>query len=248
VEFLLALQFLTRIPVPLRCAVTERQLARSMAYYPLVGLLLGGAAVLLHLLVARFAAAPVADLAAVTLLVLLTGNMHLDGLMDTADGIWSGRPREQMLEIMRDSRVGSHAVAAGILVLLAKIILLGQISPAARTAALLLFPVLGRWSIVYAATIHPYARSHGLGRFTASLGKWQLLFASAVTLALSYYLLQTAGLILCGAVLLGAVLLAAYLARRVGGMTGDLLGAVNELMEVLALIVLLLLQKNFGTQ
>lgn len=239
--FLLALQFLTRIPVHQRSAVTERQLARSMAYYPLVGLLLGGAAALLHLLLVRFTAAAVADLAAVALLVLLTGNIHLDGLMDTADGIWSGRPREQMLEIMRDSRVGSHAVTAGILVLLAKIIILGQIPPDAKTAALLLFPVLGRWSMVYAATIHPYARSQGLGSFTAYLGKWQLIFASAVTVAVSYYLLQTAGLMLCGAVLAGAVLLAAYLVRRVGGMTGDLFGAVNELMEVLALFILLLI-------
>ena len=241
-SFLLAVQFLTRIPVTVRGTVTEQQLARSMAYYPLVGLLLGVLAALLHLLLVRFTAVAVADSAAVALLVLLTGNMHLDGLMDTADGIWSGRPREQMLEIMRDSRVGSHAVAAGILVLLAKIILLGQIPPDFKITALLLFPVLGRWSIVYAAAIYPYARSQGLGGFTAYLGKWQLVFASAVTVALSYYFLQTAGLILCGTVLLGAVLLAAYLARRVGGMTGDLFGAVNELMEVLALFVLLLLR------
>lgn len=240
-EFLLALQFLTRIPINIRGEVTEKRIARSMAYYPLVGLLLGGAAALLHLLLSLFAPAAVADLAIIVLLVVITGNMHLDGLMDTADGLGSGKPRDKMLEVMRDSRVGSHGVVAGILILLAKLILLGQLAPAHKLTALILFPALARWSMVYAATVYPYVRSRGLGSFTAFLGKGELAIASAITFGALFYLLRMDGLILVAAALVGTVILCAYLVRRVGGMTGDLFGAVNESIEVLTLFVLILL-------
>ncbi len=240
-EFLLALQFLTRIPVNIRGTVTEQKIARSMAYYPLVGLLVGACAALLHLLLSNITAVVVADLASVALLVIITGNMHLDGLMDTADGLGSGKPTERMLEIMRDSRVGAHGVVAGVLMLLAKVVLLGQILPDHKFVVLLLFPVVARWSMVYAATVYRYARTEGLGAFTAYLGKRELLMASVITLAIVFYFLRLEGLILAAAALAGAVLLGYYLKRRVGGMTGDLFGAMNEGIEVLALFVLSLL-------
>ena len=240
-EFLLALQFLTRIPIHIRGTVTEQKIARSMAYYPLVGLIVGAAAALLHLVLSNIAAGAIADLASVALLVVITGNMHLDGLMDTADGLGSGKPRERMLEIMRDSRVGAHGVVAGVLILLAKVVLLGQIPHDHKFTVILLFPVVARWSMVYAATIYRYGRTQGLGAFTAYLGKRELLIASAIVLAIIFYLLRLEGLYLAAAALAGTALLAAYLMRRVGGMTGDLFGAINEGVEVLVLFVMSLL-------
>lgn len=240
-EFLLALQFLTRIPVHIRGTVTEQKIARSMVYYPLVGLFVGAAAALLHLLLSEVAAVAVADLASIVLLIVITGNMHLDGFMDTADGLGSGKPRERMLEIMRDSRVGAHGVVAGILIILAKVVLLGQIPSEHKFTVLLLFPVVARWSMVYVATVYRYARTQGLGTFTAFLGKRELLMASLITLAIVFYLLRLEGLFLVGSALAGTVLIGVYLVRRVGGMTGDLFGAVNESNEVLALFVLTLL-------
>ena len=243
-EFLLALQFLTRIPVNIRGTVTEQKIARSMAYYPLVGLLVGALAALLHLLLSNITAGMVADLASIALLVLITGNLHLDGLMDTADGLGSGKPREQMLEIMRDSRVGSHGVVAGILTLLSKVVLLSQIPAEHKFTVLLLFPVVGRWSMVCAATLYPYARSQGVGTFTAYQGKRELIIASLITLILLAYFLRLGSIFLAVSVLVGTVLFGAYMMRRVGGMTGDLFGAINESIELLALFVLLLSLSN----
>jgi len=240
-EFLLALQFLTRIPINIRGTVTEQKIARSMAYYPLVGLFVGALAALLHFLISLITATVVADLASIALLVVITGNMHLDGLMDTADGLGSGKPRERMLEIMRDSRVGSHGVVAAVLTLLAKVALLGQIPPEHKFTVLLLFPVFSRWSMVYAATIYRYARAQGLGSFIAYLSKYELIMASLITLAIALSLIRLNGLILAAAAVVGAVLLGYYLVRRVGGMTGDLFGAMNEGIEVLSLFILVLL-------
>src|SRR5689334_10415915 len=118
VNLLLALQFLTRIPVTIRGDVSAEDMARSMALFPLVGLLIGALAAGLHTL-ASFAFAPsVCDLIAIIFVIAITGNLHGDGLMDTADGFFSGKPRERMLEIMHDSRAGAHGVMAGACLLL----------------------------------------------------------------------------------------------------------------------------------
>lgn len=144
-EFLLAVQFLTKIPVTVRGSVDEKRLACSMAFFSLVGFLLGTSAAALHALTALVFGPPVCNLAALAFLIIITGNLHADGLMDAADGLFSGKPRERMLEIMRDSRVGSHGVTAGILVLLAKFVLLGQMPAVMQGVSLILATTSGRW-------------------------------------------------------------------------------------------------------
>ncbi len=217
----------------------ERHLARAMAYFPVVGLLLGSLAALIHALSSLALAAPLGDLVSLAFLIVVTGNMHADGLMDAADGIFSRKPRERVLEIMRDSRVGSHGVMAGWLVLLAKFVLLGQIPLAAKGLTLALVPALGRWAQVYAATVYPYARSGGgTGTFTGHVGVREISLASATALLAVLVLLGYKGIILAGAALAGTALLGRYVSRRIGGMTGDTLGAVNECIEVLSLMTM----------
>lgn len=267
-EFLLAVQFLTRIPVTIRGQVEGKNIARAMAYFPLVGLLLGLLAAALHALVSTVVAAPVADLLAIAFLVVITGNLHGDALMDTVDGIFSGRPRERILEIMRDSRVGSHGVMAGVLVMLFKFVLLGQLAREAvglplsvKGLALIIVPAMGRWAQVYGATVYPYARAGsggGVGSFTNHVGKREIFWASATVLAaavilLGLYELSLAGAvyktatpgavllkggILAGAVFAGTAGLGRYIAGKIGGMTGDTFGAMNEIIEVLTLMML----------
>lgn len=246
-EFLLAVQFLTKIPVTVRGSVDEKKLARSMAFFSLVGVLLGACAAALHALTSLVFAPPVCNLAALAFLIIITGNLHGDGLMDTADGLFSGRPRERMLEIMRDSRVGSHGVMAGILVLLARFVLLGQMPEATQGVALILATALGRWSQVYGAAFYQYARSTGgTGNFTIHVGFREMFFNSLTVLLLTFYLLRFQGLILLIAVLAGTALLEWYIARRIGGITGDTLGATSECIEVLALLVLLVIFTKFN--
>lgn len=260
-EFLLALQFLTRIPVNVRGTVTEETKARSMAYFPLIGLLLGIAVSAVCALSSLVLPAEVTNLIIISFFVLVTGNMHGDGLMDTADGLFSGRQREGMLEIMKDSRAGSHGVMAGILAVLFKLVLLGQfpVGPE-KTAALIIMPVLGRWAQVYSAAMFPYARAGGgTGLFTVKVGRRELFWASATTLialvlvsGLACGITETVslegvltgtvkGLVLAAAIFAGTFALSRYISGRLGGLTGDTYGAINECAEVLALVVLVIM-------
>lgn len=245
-EFLLALQFLTMIPITVRGKVDESNLARCMAWFPLVGLILGVTAALVYWVLSEFLPGSVCDLFIVLFIVVITGNMHGDGLMDTVDGIFSGRPRERILEIMKDSRVGSHGVAAGVFDILARFVLLGQIPAGIKVAALIIIPVLGRWAQVYGAVIYPYARAEGgTGSFADKVGRRELLWASVTVLAAVIAAFGGVGLFWQGvAVVLGTMAGIAwsgrYISRKLGGLTGDTYGAMNEFAEITALVVMLI--------
>lgn len=237
-ELLIALQFLTKVPITVP-VFTPHRLGRAMAYFPAIGLLLGGLAAAIHTLSSLALATPVCDLIALAFLIMITGNMHGDGLMDTADGLFSGKPREGMLEVMRDSRVGSHGATAGFMALLAKFVLLGQVPLAYKSLALILMTTLSRWAQVFGAARYPYVRpGTGTAFFTNYVGKREIFMASGFTLAAVLLALGWKGAILAGTVLAGTAALAGYIARRLGGITGDTLGALNESIEVLLLVTL----------
>jgi len=239
-NLLIALQFLTRIPVTFKGGVSTESMARSMALFPLIGLLIGTLAALIHFLASFVFAGSVCDLLAVVFMIAITGNMHGDGLMDTADGFFSGKPRDRILEIMHDSRVGAHGVMAGACLLLAKFVLLGQVPAPLKSTALILVPVFGRWAQVYAATLYPYASSSpGTGSFVSCVGGREIALASAFTLGAALFLLgPLKGLGAAGSVLTATALLARFANRRIGGITGDVLGALNECAEVSGLLFL----------
>jgi adenosylcobinamide-GDP ribazoletransferase len=239
-NLLIALQFLTRIPVTIRGGVSTEDMARSMAFFPLIGLLIGALAALIHFLASFVLASSVCDLIAIAFLTVITGNMHGDGLMDTADGFFSGKPRERILEIMHDSRVGAHGVMAGACLLLAKFVLLGQIPAPMKGLVLIVVPALGRWAQVYGATLYPYVSgSSGIGFFVNHLGRREIALASAFTLGAAVLLLgPLKGLGAAGSVLMATALLARFSNRRIGGVTGDVLGALNECAELAGLLFL----------
>lgn len=238
-KFLLALQFLTRVPLTLRGPIEESDLAGAMAYFPVIGLILGASAAGLYTLLSLILASPVCDFFAIAFLVVITGNMHGDGLMDAADGLFSDKPRERILEIMKDSRVGSHGDTAGTLVLVSKFVLLGQLPGEAKILSLVLVPAMGRWAQVYAATVHPYARIYGgTGNFIQQVGNREIFWSSLTVLVTVALLLGLKGSILAGTVFIGTAGLGWYISRKIGGMTGDVLGAMNECIEVLTLVTL----------
>lgn len=248
-EFLLAVQFLSMIPIHIRGKVEEINLARSMAYFPFVGALIGIITAGFYALLTLILPTPVCILFAMTFVVMITGNMHLDGLMDTADGIFSGRPREKVLEIMKDSRVGSHGVAAGVLALLIRFVLLSELAGDVIIIALITVPVLGRWAQVYGAVLYPYARVNGgTGRFTDRVGARELIWASFTVLAVLFITnLITFNLVpitkiltIIGGSVIGTALGAFYISRKLGGLTGDTYGALTEIAEIAALLMLLL--------
>jgi adenosylcobinamide-GDP ribazoletransferase len=244
-EFLLALQFLTKAPFATAQTVDDRTMARSMSYFAFVGVIVGGASAALYWALYQVFPPMVAVLGAILFVVFATGNLHGDGIMDTADGIFSGRPREKMLEIMKDSRVGSHGVMAGVLVIAAKIALLSSLDLRAALIALVVAPALGRWAQVYGASRYTYIRRNGIGVFTDHVGWRELALNSIVVLIAGLALMQVAGLIVLGVTLIGTYLFFEFIKGKLGGITGDTLGAANETIEVLTMLVIVFLAFNF---
>ena len=223
----LAIQFLTAVPLPLAVPATPRHLGRALAFFPLAGALLGLA---------------LAGLDSVLLAagVLATGALHVDGLMDACDGIFGGRTAVGRLEIMRDSRVGSYGVLAGALQLLLKYAALSALPLGWRGAALVMALSAGRWAMVGATWVFPYARPEGLGAaFKAGVTWPSVALATLFAIAVAWASLGAPGLALLGLAGAAAWLTGTYAAGKLGGLTGDCYGAVNEVVETALLLALL---------
>lgn len=238
--FLAAVQFLTTLPVS--AAFTSDEIGRSAPWFPVVGLAVGGLVVLADL-AAWSAGLPwtIRTVLAVAMLAVLSGGLHLDGLADTADGFFSSRTPDRILEIMRDSRIGAMGVLALALALGLKAAAIAELAPgSARMGALLLAPVFGRALQVAGLTWMPYARPEG-GLASVFLPH-RSIYIGMISCAIPAML---AGLMLGWTFALALVaavsLLVAWWARAcrdtIGGMTGDTLGALSELGEALVLVV-----------
>jgi adenosylcobinamide-GDP ribazoletransferase len=245
-ELRLAFGFLTRIPVGALPDIGVAHLGRSMAWFPLVGLLLGGVLVGCDALMAPHLPRGVGDALLLVVLVLASGALHLDGFADLCDGVGGGRDRADMLRIMKDSCIGVFGAVGLVLLLLVKYQLLVSLPVAAKPAALLLAPVAGRWAPVWLIVTVPYLRGpEGTGAaFAAHAGRRELLLASLTLLAVAAGLLHLEGLLLVGGMVLGAIGFGIWVKGRLGGVTGDVLGAAVELLEVLMLLLVLALIKS----
>lgn len=244
-EFRLAGAFLTRFPVAGADPIQPRQLARSMAFYPLIGLLLGALLVGADLLLGQLLPRAVLDALLLTLLIVVTGALHLDGLADLLDGLAGGKDRESLLRIMKDSRIGAIGAVGLVMVLLLKYLSLTSLPLAQKTAALLLMPAAGRWTPVVLAVTCPYLRPEGgTGKaFVEEVGRRELAIATSFLAVLVLGLFRLQGLLIFGLLALAAGIMIAYCRRRLGGVTGDVLGAATEVAEVWCLLVLLALSR-----
>ena len=238
---LTALEFLTvfRLPMGGRRPAGAEQIARSQGLFPLVGLLLGLMLVGLDRGLSGVMPLPATAALLVVALVVATGGLHLDGLADTCDGLFGGSSPPERLAIMRDSRVGTFGVLALVCVLLLRwAAFLSLVSPV-RRGALLLAPALGRWAMVGAVAALPYARPEGLGR-AMHRAAWPIptLIAAAIALAASLLLFPAWGIALFALALLVGGLIALYAGGKLGGLTGDVYGAISECVEVAVLLAI----------
>jgi adenosylcobinamide-GDP ribazoletransferase len=232
-----ALQFLTIFPALVRRPFTAGELGWSIAFFPLVGLLLGGMLLGLERLLQLFFPAAVSVPVVLTAWVLLTGALHVDGFLDTCDGVFGGRTPEERLRIMRDEHVGAFAVIGGILLVLLKYSSLTALAD--RDAALLLAPVMARWAIVLAIILFPYARVEGLGRDMKDHAGWrQGILASVMAAAVAWLVGRPWGLVALAVALVGLLTCAAFVLRRLPGLTGDVYGFICEVCEILVLLTL----------
>jgi len=243
--FVFAWHFLTAIPLSRALhEPTTQELAMSMAWYPTVGLLIGGVLVTADFVMASLLASEVVNALLIVLLVLLTRGLHQDGLADTLDGLAGGRTQAERLSIMRDPRIGAIGATGLFASLILRYAGLIALPDEFRFPALLCMPAVGRWAMVATAWSSPYARTEGglAAPFLTHLS-WPHIGVStcilALALGLGFGLKSTLMTFMIGV----GVVLVARAGCRVwfGGITGDTLGATNELMEILFLLALPLL-------
>jgi adenosylcobinamide-GDP ribazoletransferase len=241
-QFLLALGFLTRLPIGW-LACTPKEIGKAARWFPLVGGVLGAIYIgALRLLMPFFPPLIIAVLI-IALDALLTGAMHFDGLADTADGFGAGHAREDVLRIMRDHAIGSYGACALFLALALKIAAIGSLIGDARAfPSLLLAPVLGRWSAVFSPAVAGYARPvaddapRSVGSPARFIGRSELIFATLIAAAFTVafpHRRSAVAAVLVAAIITGWTLLCR---RRIGGVTGDTLGAGIEIAECLVLL------------
>jgi adenosylcobinamide-GDP ribazoletransferase len=222
-----ALQFITILPLGKAQSFDP---PKMVPYFPLVGIVLGLLVALFDLLVTRFWAPPVAALLDVVLLAVLTGAFHLDGLGDTADGLLGVRSRNQALEIMKDSRIGTMGLVAIVFGLALK---WGGIAglDLHRSILLIMIPGYARAGILFGMRYLPYGRPEGTGKpfFNEKLSLkhfWSLPLPVGLSVMIGW---QAIWLNLAFAIIIASILF--FYNKRMGCITGDMLGAMTELTE-----------------
>jgi len=232
-----ALSCLTILPLGVTGARSEAHCGRSLRWFPLVGLLIGVILVGAGTLAAPLA--PPATVAAwiIAAWVLVTGGLHLDGFADVCDGLYGGTTPAQRLRIMKDPHIGAAAVVGLIILLLLKWTLVSGLPGAVLSRGLCLSPCLGRYAMALLAATSPYAgTSTGLAApFVRGASPHDALIATGIALAASWLLLERNGLVIAVMVVAGTLVCRAVFRRALGGVTGDVLGAVGEMMEVVVL-------------
>ena len=246
----LAIRFLTIFPIvsfPLSNNTNqdeetlEENFANSMAFFPLVGMLIGLLLVVLrrtfyYLVVSSL----VGDALVFIVWIWLSGGLHLDGFADSVDGFSGGQDKEGILKIMKDSSTGAKGVVALVSLLLLKFILLAEMPLLLKDIALFFVPATGRWGMVVAAFLgKPTRLKNSMGKlFMDYIGWREVIFASLtmVVIGIPLFRFYLFPLVIIG---IGIVLLTLkYCQKRIGGISGDILGAINEIVEVSILLAI----------
>jgi len=235
-EFYMALQFMTRLPAPQDVEHSDEGFARSARFYPAVGLVVGAIAAVVYFLADAIWSDAVAALLAVLAAIAVTGALHEDGLADAADGLIGGRDRDRILEIMRDHQVGVYGILALICVVLLKMALIAGAWDWTAVWALVAGHALSRHAIVEVISRYDYAREDTAKFARPGLGGEDLTYArlwavGVVVVSLLFLgpISTVIGVLIAGLLASG---LAQFFVRKIGGYTGDCLGAVQQVAEI----------------
>lgn len=234
-QFFIALQFLTILPIKIS-GVKQEDFGKSLSYFPAVGALIG---LLLVLVLIIFNFLPLPVLAAIILIssVIITGGIHLDGFADTCDGFYGNRPKEEILRIMRDSHIGAMGVIGIALLLLLKFSILIVVPRQDLWRLLIMMVVFSRWAQSLACLVCSYANENGKGKyFVEYADKKGIVLGGLFTLTLFLLLAGLKGLVLFLVSLSLIFLFIKYVKKKIGGMTGDTIGATSEIAEALILL------------
>lgn len=232
-----AMTVLTALPLNRHTAASDEDLARSTLFFPVVGFMIG----FLLMAITQWLSPILSPgpLSAVLLVVsiLLTGGLHLDGLADLCDGLSAGGSRERILSVMKDSRIGAFGVMGLVIILLLKYSLFLEVIHQGWLRSFLMMGVLSRWAMVLAAFSGRYARENGTAKpFIGQIRRSWFIGSTGITVGFAWIIFQGPGLLVLLPVFLFVFLFLRYLKLKIGGLTGDALGALNEGVEVLVLL------------
>lgn len=236
VSIIAAFQFLTIFPTIIRRMFTSREMGQAVAWFPLVGIVLGMLLYAVNYVAQLIFPANVSAALTIFAWVVFTRAFHLDGFMDTCDSLFGGFTPERRLEIMKDSRMGAFGVAGGVLVLLTQHAALA--SSLNVWPALVLSATLGRWASPLVIYSFPYAREDGLGiEMKRNVGLQEVLIATLITSVVSWFVYGWMGIALMAGSAVAGWLVARYAMRLLPGLTGDIYGTVTIAVETLILLV-----------
>ncbi len=238
-ELRIAASFLTIVPILPRNRIDDESVAASFGWFPLVGFAIAVVLSLEDFILARFFDLTIRSILIVLSLTIVTGALHLDGLADTADALGAGRDRDRALEILRDSRIGSFGTAAIFFALTLKVVALATLYGARRYTAIFAAVGLARWAMVAVAERVPYLRAEGAGSalLGGESGMRNLSIASLTVVAAMLPLISWTVLSAIISAIVIVLAMRAFYRRWLGGVTGDLIGACGEIVEVAVLII-----------
>lgn len=238
-NLLLFVQFFTRIPVNLNLPCDQRNFRRGSVFLPVVGLIIGTIQWGIYKLLIKVL--PLNPTVVIILLVgvLLTGALHIDGLGDTCDGFFAFKGSDRIIEIMKDSRIGTYACIATIFDFLFKYTLLAAVVPK-FSIAIIVVPMISRFTTVFLAATGKTAKNTGTGNlFIGNIGRIQLVITTIITVGILALVMSPKYLvILLISGLILSFILNEFCKKKIGGITGDILGANNELVEIITLILI----------
>ena len=239
--FLSALHFLTTFPLLLERPYSDEEFGKAVGYFSLVGLIIGGVLLGINYLLGFVFSRMVVSALTLACWLALTGALHLDGFLDSFDGLLGGYDEASRLEIMKDERVGAFGLSAGFILLLLKFMAIDAADSFSLTAtSLLLAPTLGRWSLSLAIVAFPYAREEGLGKGVKDHATWrQFVLATVMALLVALLTVQWLGLAIMAIVVLVVWIWARFTMQRIPGLTGDIYGAICEIIELIVLLILI---------
>jgi adenosylcobinamide-GDP ribazoletransferase len=242
-KFILMIQFFTRIPINMEIDIKDDDFAKGIVYFPIVGLVIAIFNVLTYLLFSKISTGLLPVVMTVLANVLITGALHVDGLADTCDGIYSARKKERMLEIMKDSRLGTNGAVAILFDLILRITLLSSISEINIIKVILITTIISKTTVAVLAYISP-KRENGLGGlFVGKVSIKNILITLFICGMSSFLIFGYMALIIIGLNVVLMIIFRNYILKRLGVISGDILGAANEVSEIFILVVVIIMQR-----
>ena len=246
-QLIILTKFMTRIPIPIKVDYDPKKLGKSIKFFPFVGLIIGFILYYTSIILVKFSKNNLINaLIVIVIELMVVGIIHIDGLCDTFDGLFSYREKEKMLEIMKDSRIGTNGAIILVLYFIAKILFISEIF-SINLKYLIIYPVLARLATPVNAAFSDYARKNGMSNFIISQNSaFEGIFSIILAAALSFLIFSFKGFELFLGAFLFIIFFMQFVKKKISGVTGDTMGAALELTAIFVLFLAIFLKWEKG--